>query len=101
MNVLSYHFTKTSFWIRIFGRGVSISKEPMLFSMRIGKKKYLKLPFGWRVSCFPKPNNNNIKVVSLNSLEISIPDRIRSKLIKESVDKALSNNTYNPKEFRK
>lgn len=100
MKVISYHFTKTSFWVRILGIGISVSKEPMLFSMRNGYKKYLKLPFGWRISYLPKPKKIT-HVVSINSLEISIPSRTKTRLIKESVDKAFNNMNYNPKEFRK
>jgi hypothetical protein len=44
------------FWIRfgMYGVGFSIARTPMLFSERMGHKKYIRLPFGWRLSYMPR-----------------------------------------------
>jgi hypothetical protein len=38
------------FWIRIFGRGFTVRKGPLLFSERYNLKRYYRLPFGYRIS---------------------------------------------------
>ncbi len=40
------------FWIRLFGRGFRVTNSDMLFSERNGYKKYIKLPFGYRLTFF-------------------------------------------------
>uniref|UniRef100_A0A6M3IIQ7 Uncharacterized protein n=1 Tax=viral metagenome TaxID=1070528 RepID=A0A6M3IIQ7_9ZZZZ len=39
-------------WIRImfFNHGISLDKTPLRFSERYGYHKYLRLPYGWRIS---------------------------------------------------
>lgn len=39
----------TGFWVRFFGWGLWFSNGPLSFSERNGYKKFVKLPFGWRM----------------------------------------------------
>ncbi len=48
--------TKTGFWFRIFGRGISVDKK-LTFSQRNGYKWYLPL-FGYNLSFLPKTFDN-------------------------------------------
>lgn len=52
MELFSYYKDSDCMWFR-FGRngyGASIKRTEMLFSERYGYRKYLKLPFGWRLT---------------------------------------------------
>jgi len=42
--------TGAGMWFRVFGRGFHFKRGSMSFSERYGYKKFLQLPFGWRVS---------------------------------------------------
>ena len=50
--------TKDVFWYRfpILNIGFAVKRTPMLFSERVGKKKYLPLPGGWRLVYLEKIN---------------------------------------------
>lgn len=39
----------SGFWFRIYGYGLHFTNEPKLFSERNGHRKFLPLPFGWRM----------------------------------------------------
>ncbi len=41
---------KRLFWFRIFGRGLAIEKRDLSFSERYKYSKYLKLPFGYKLT---------------------------------------------------
>lgn len=49
---------KDVIWIRVvfFNWGLAFKRTPLLFSERNGYKKYLKLPFGWRLIILTKQN---------------------------------------------
>jgi hypothetical protein len=44
-----HNVSKDVFWVRLFGRGFSIKRTPMLFSERAGHTKTYRLICGWRV----------------------------------------------------
>lgn len=46
-------FIGSGFWIRIFGREFHVTNGSLYFSERNGYKKFIKLPFGYRL-CFFK-----------------------------------------------
>ena len=53
---LCFSFYSGGFWFRLFGFGLSVvdnKKHPMLFSMRMGLKKYIKVG-NWRISFLRK-----------------------------------------------
>ena len=64
MKLFSCHISSDTIWIRIpaHGYGLTIKKTDLLFSERNGYKKYLKLPFGWRLSLLkPVPDFLRLK----------------------------------------
>jgi hypothetical protein len=54
------HKTKSGFWFRIFGRGLSVNKE-MSFSMRNGYKKYLTI-MNYNITWLPRTSWANDKI---------------------------------------
>lgn len=47
--------SKVSIWFRLGKRGIAFKRTPLPFSERNGFRKYLKLPFGWRVVYLTPP----------------------------------------------
>lgn len=45
----SAHCDSTGAWVRLFGRGLTVTKGTLLFSERYGHQKYLRIGFGWRI----------------------------------------------------
>jgi hypothetical protein len=43
-------FSGSGCWFRVFGKGLHFSNGHLTFSERYGYNKFMKLPFGWRVS---------------------------------------------------
>lgn len=52
MKLFFYYKDPDCIWFRLGrnGYGLSIKRTEMLFSERYGNRKYLKLPFGWRLA---------------------------------------------------
>lgn len=56
MKIFCGHRDKHNVWFRIFGVGLCFRNGPPLFSERMGFKKCLRLPFGWRAEVLKRQN---------------------------------------------
>jgi hypothetical protein len=53
--IFCYYKDEDVFWFRVFGYGLSFSKMKLTFSERSKINKFVKLPFGWRLTFLSKP----------------------------------------------
>jgi hypothetical protein len=60
LKIIRGYFSKNLIWVRfgVNSAGFKLSRTRLLFSERNGYKKYIKLPFGWRVSFLNRPSSN-------------------------------------------